>query len=109
MIKRLAIYLREMYPPIPRLLVSVGLFGAVYLLVALEGGKPISGVGMPELVGAMTVFGFLLALRIVDEFKDATTDLVLGNATGGDLFGSAVALADVDGDGHAGLGQRKGH
>jgi len=77
MIKRLNIYLNEMYPVIPRLLLSFIMFFEVYLLVILTNGTSGIHINGQEFIGAVTVFGFLLSLRIADEFKDLEVDLRL--------------------------------
>jgi len=79
MIKRLNIYLKEMYPVIPRLLLGFMLFFEIYFLVILtnEKNRIAIHIGIAEIVGAFTIFAFLLSLRIADEFKDYETDLVL--------------------------------
>lgn len=79
MIKRLHIYFREMYPIIPRLLLGFLLFFEIYFLVILTHGQGTLSIqiGMQEIIGGLTVFSFLLALRIADDFKDYETDLRL--------------------------------
>jgi len=78
MIKRLNIYLNEMYPVIPRLILGFTMFFEIYFLVILTNGT-FKGlhINLQEIIGAVTVFGFLLSLRIADEFKDYETDLIM--------------------------------
>lgn len=76
MIKRLRIYFREMYPLIPRLFLGFLIFFEIYFLTILTNGKGAIefSVGVPEIVGSITVFAFLLSLRIADDFKDYELD-----------------------------------
>lgn len=76
MLRRLNIYFKEMYPLLPRLFLGFLLFFEIYFLVILTnggGGIPIN-VGVAEVVGSITIFVFLMALRIADDFKDYETD-----------------------------------
>ena len=76
MIKRLSIYFREMYPLIPRLFLGFLLFFEIYFLTILtntEASMPFQ-IGISEIVGGITIFSFLLCLRIADDFKDFETD-----------------------------------
>ncbi|MCX7922063.1 MAG: UbiA family prenyltransferase [Clostridia bacterium] len=77
MIKRLNIYLKEMYPVIPRLVLGFILFFEIYFLVILTSNVRDISIGVQEIVGAVTIFTFLLSLRIADEFKDYEVDLKL--------------------------------
>lgn len=76
MIKRLAIYYKEMYPLIPRLFLAFVMFFEIYFLLLLNYQVSLAkiSVGMPEIVGSLTIFIFLMLLRIVDDFKDYETD-----------------------------------
>lgn len=65
-----------MFPIISRLFVSVGLFFIVYFLVIITNNITPVNIGIQEVIGSLTVFGFLLALRIADEFKDYETDKI---------------------------------
>ena len=76
MFKRLVIYLREMYPPATRLVASMGLFFGVYATAIYVGGYKLERPGYEVIVGVLTVFSFLLYLRIADELKDAETDKI---------------------------------
>lgn len=77
MIKRLNIYLKEMYPVIPRLLLGFILFFEIYFLCILTAHVDALKIGLQEIIGAITLFNFLMALRIADEFKDKEVDLRL--------------------------------
>jgi len=78
MLKRIFIYLKEMYPVVPRLFLSAVLFFEIYFLVILTENKmTIIRFSMSEIVGWLTVFFFLLSLRVADEFKDYESDKLL--------------------------------
>ena len=74
MIKRLNIYFKEMYPIIPRLLLGFIVFGEIYFILLLNYGITDFSLGIQEIVGGITVFGFLMFLRIADDFKDYESD-----------------------------------
>lgn len=74
MLKRWGIYTKEMYPIIPRLVVGVVLFFEVYFLTILTNDAQVANIGMAEITGALTIFLFLLFLRIADDLKDYETD-----------------------------------
>lgn len=74
MIKRLNVYLSEMYPVIPRLVLGFIMFFEIYFFVFLINGAHKLNIGYQEVIGGVTVFGFLLCLRIADEFKDYEVD-----------------------------------
>lgn len=73
MLKRMGIYFKEMYPPLQSLGASFLLSGALYLLTALRYKIPLEP-SIQEAVGFITVFCFLLFLRIADDFKDTELD-----------------------------------
>lgn len=77
MLKRIGIYLKEMYPVIPRLILGVIIFSEIYFIILLNNGITNFNVGISELVGSFTVFSFLLSLRIADDFKDYELDCKL--------------------------------
>lgn len=77
LLKRLNIYLNEMFPILPRLIMCLIMFFEIYLLVILTNGADSIKIGVQEFICAFTLFGFLLSLRIADEFKDYETDLRL--------------------------------
>lgn len=74
MLKRLNIYFKEMYPLLPRLLLGFIVFGEIYFILLLNYGVTDFMLGVEEVVGGITVFGFLMFLRIADDFKDLETD-----------------------------------
>lgn len=73
MVQRWNIYCREMYPLGQGLVVAFILEGALYLLTALRYGIALAP-SMQEVAGFITVFCFLLFLRIADDFKDEELD-----------------------------------
>ncbi len=76
MIRRIGIYLREMYPPLSRLFVSLLIFLQVYFLLLLNHDVKIFDFDRREVIGVVTIFSFLLLLRIADDFKDFKTDQI---------------------------------
>jgi len=76
-LRRLNIYLKEMLPPLKCAAVSAILFFEIYFLIILISDVEIFSVGIREIIGCVTVFTFLLSLRIADDFKDYKTDLAL--------------------------------
>lgn len=74
MYKRIIIYLKEMYPPFSRLGLAIGLFFTMYLLILTNNGIREFAVGLREWIAVLTIYTFLLSLRIADEFKDLDTD-----------------------------------
>jgi len=77
MIKRIWIYLKEMFPVFSRLMVGLGLFFGLYFIILLNNDITDFRIGAQEIIGALTVFVFLLLLRIADDFKDYETDMKL--------------------------------
>ena len=65
-----------MYPPIPAFLVSVSSFFSLYFLSAVLRDEPLQVSGA-SLAGALTIFLFLLFLRVSDEWKDREVDKLL--------------------------------
>ena len=74
MLQRLRIYLREMFPVVPRLLVGAIIFFEIYFVLLLNYRVLDFRIGRQEAVGTFTVFAFLLLLRIADDFKDYEGD-----------------------------------
>ncbi len=74
MLKRLNIYFKEMYPFFTRLLLGFIVFGEIYFILLLNYGITDFSLGIQEIVGGITVFGFLMFLRIADDFKDYESD-----------------------------------
>lgn len=77
MISRLGIYFKEMYPLVPRFFLAIIYFFEIYFVLLLNEGKYNFSVGWQELIGVWTIFVFLMALRIADDFKDYEHDLRL--------------------------------
>lgn len=77
MIKRLSIYFKEMYPLIPRFFLAIIYFYEVYFVLLLNENIHSFSIGFQEWIGVWTIFVFLLALRIADDFKDYEHDLRL--------------------------------
>ena len=71
---RIRVYLREMFPPASRLLVAAILFFEIYFILLLNEGVTDFRLGAGELVGAWSVFAFLLVLRLADDLKDVEVD-----------------------------------
>ena len=74
MLRRQWIYLQEMYPLAPRIGVAAIIFFELYFVLLLNYGVDHVRLGAEEAVGALTVFTFLLLLRIAEDFKDYETD-----------------------------------
>lgn len=76
MLKRLHIYYKERYPIIPRLILGLIVFLEIHFIILLNQGVGWGKfhIGIAELVGAFTVFAFLLWLRVADDLKDFETD-----------------------------------
>lgn len=77
MLKRWHIYFKERYPILSRLLLGLIVFLEIYFIVLLNNGVTDFKIGVQEIVGAFTVFAFLMWLRIADDLKDYETDKVL--------------------------------
>jgi len=77
MLKRLKIYFNEMYPILPRFMLSLIVFLEIYFIILLNYGVKEFSIGYQELIGAFTVFSFLMFLRIADDFKDYEIDCKL--------------------------------
>lgn len=74
MLKRMNIYFKEMFPLLPRLFLGFLLFFEIYFLVILINGVQSFTIGIPEIVGSITIFLFFMFLRIADDIKDKETD-----------------------------------
>ena len=74
MLKRLLTYYKEMYPLIPRFLLAIIYFFEIYFILLLNVGKSDFSIGIQEWTGVWTIFTFLMALRIADDFKDYEHD-----------------------------------
>jgi 4-hydroxybenzoate polyprenyltransferase len=73
-LKRQWIYLQEMYPVAARVGVAAIIFFELYFVLLLNYGVTDVRLGAEEAVGTLTVFTFLMLLRIADDFKDYETD-----------------------------------
>ena len=69
MLKRLHIYLKERYPLVARLILGLIVFLEIHFIILLNEGVTEFKIGIQEVVGAFTVFAFLLWLRIADDLK----------------------------------------
>ena len=74
MIGRMRIYLKERYPLLARLVLGLIVFLEIHFIILLNEGVTQFQIGVQEVVGAYTVFAFLLWLRIADDLKDFETD-----------------------------------
>jgi len=74
MLSRLRIYLKERYPLLARLVLGLIVFLEIHFIILLNEGVTDFQIGIQEVVGAYTVFAFLLWLRIADDLKDFETD-----------------------------------
>lgn len=103
MLQRLRIYLREMFPVLPRLFVGAIIFFEIYFVLLLNYRVSDFQIGIQEAVGTFTVFAFLLLLRIADDFKDyegdkhlfPTRPLPSGRVTKRDLWALLIVLITV--------------
>lgn len=77
MLSRLAVYFKERYPILPRLLLGGIVFLEIHFIILLNYGVTDFKLGIQELVGIYTVFAFLMWLRIADDLKDFETDMQL--------------------------------
>jgi len=75
--KRMRVYLREMFPPVPRLGSAALLYGSFTVLLARIHGVPGPLISPLALLGVWNVFALLLVLRLMDELKDREIDLAL--------------------------------
>lgn len=77
MLKRMHLYMKERYPFIARLILGLIVFLEIHFIILLNEGVTIFNIGIQEVVGAYTVFAFLLWLRIADDLKDFDVDKIL--------------------------------
>lgn len=75
--KRMRVYLREMFPPVPRLGSAALLYGSFTVLLARIHKVPVPLVSPLALLGVWNVFALLLVLRLMDELKDREIDLAV--------------------------------
>lgn len=77
MLNRLKVYIEEMYPIIPRFIVSLLMVAVQYFgVIAFASTKPSYRFSWADLGVVYTIFSFLFLLRIADEFKDYEKDLI---------------------------------
>ena len=74
MLKRLYVYFKERYPLFARFVLGCIVFLEIHFIILLNHGVTSFHIGIQELVGAYTVFAFLLWLRVADDLKDFETD-----------------------------------
>jgi 4-hydroxybenzoate polyprenyltransferase len=74
LVARLTVYLREMYPPLPRLMFAALLAASLFALTARIHQKPVIWTDAHLAVAIVGVFLFLLVLRLMDELKDLDID-----------------------------------
>lgn len=74
MLGRLRIYFKERYPLGVRFILGCIVFLEIYFIILLNNNITSFQLGIQELVGAYTVFAFLLWLRVADDLKDYETD-----------------------------------
>ena len=74
MLYRMRIYLKERYPLLARMVLGVIVFLEIHFIILLNENVTKFRIGIQEIVGAYTVFAFLLWLRIADDLKDYETD-----------------------------------
>ncbi len=77
MLRRLVIYFKERYPILPRFILACIVFLEIHFIILLNNGVTKFQLGIQEIVGAYTVFAFLMWLRIADDLKDYETDIRL--------------------------------
>ena len=93
---RLVAYVEEMFPTAASLPYAAGVFAALYFgAQALDAVTPLV-VSWRAVLGAATVYLFLLLLRIYDELKDVETDLRLGKAGDPRYRDRAIVQGRVD-------------
>lgn len=74
MLNRLRIYFKERYPLVARFILGCIVFLEIHFIILLNNNITSFKLGIQELVGAYTVFAFLLWLRVADDLKDYETD-----------------------------------
>jgi 4-hydroxybenzoate polyprenyltransferase len=77
MLKRIWIYLLEMYPPFKSLAWCAFTVAGMHFLVSLLSGNSVLLITPQSLIGILTLFLFLMFMRVSDEFKDAEIDRLL--------------------------------
>lgn len=74
MVKRIYIYLKEMFPITPNLIWSFSIFYGIYFVGMSMSGAQKLELSLNSILGAFTYFLINLFLRISDEFKDFEVD-----------------------------------
>jgi 4-hydroxybenzoate polyprenyltransferase len=74
---RMKVYLREMYPPAPRLAAAAMLYLSFTMSLAKIQGFNFVLLSPYTLLGTWQIFALLLILRLMDELKDREIDLEL--------------------------------
>jgi len=74
MIGRLFIYFKEMFPLQIHLPFAGMIYFSLFFLTQVISGKEELQVNRVAIVGCFTLFGIMLLMRILDEFKDVETD-----------------------------------
>ena len=69
-----------MFPPLVQVPAVTAMFVAAYLSLQVLDGRPSLTLGWGSVVGAATLLGFALLMRVYDELKDVEADLRLGKA-----------------------------
>jgi hypothetical protein len=72
--RRMAVYLREMFPVPARLLMAVLLYASFARMLARLHGWPAAPTVAELLHGSWSVFAIMLVLRLMDELKDGDVD-----------------------------------
>jgi 4-hydroxybenzoate polyprenyltransferase len=78
--RRIAAYIREMFPPALCVPAALFHFAAVYFGLQAMAGHGTLHLTWRGIMGAITTVLFFLLLRVYDELKDVQTDLRLGRA-----------------------------
>ncbi len=74
---RIGVYLAEMFPVVPRLILSVLIAVATVLIVARAAPEPAAPGVLSFAIATFNVFALLLILRLMDELKDLEIDAEL--------------------------------
>ena len=74
---RMAIYLSEMFPIMPRLTAAVILYFSFTLYLSRVNDLPYEFSTAYSILGILGIFAITLILRLMDELKDRHTDMVL--------------------------------
>ncbi len=99
-LKRIVVFIREMFPPWVMVPFGLAKFYAVYLTMQALAGRAAVEISPRSVVGAISVVLLLLLTRVFDELKDHEADRRMAAAgdpryTGRPLVRGAVLLSDV--------------